>query len=324
MYRVLRSLPTSTVRQARNIWYRYGIFWLGAIAVGLVAVMYARLIDWGYNDFRALQHQHVWLPLLLTPAVAAVSVGLTRKFFRGSEGSGIPQVIAVLHSPPGLGAPVVVARHSLREDRHLVSCDSRRLHDRPRRPDRAGRRGNDVPPATPVSALERAHRTAACAGGRGGGIVGGIQIRLLRGLCSAIEELMRSFEARTSGVLITAIILAGIRRAGSEWQLHVFRHDRDRLAFSQSAGGRGSADGGRDGARGRGILLAAAQHREVDPCPIAHDARAAARRVRSAVRAGHRGDRTHFRRHDLWQRLCRSARPARRTQQLSPAYPFLS
>ena len=104
MYRVLRSLPASTVRQARDIWYRYGIFWLGAIAVGLVAVMYARLIDWGYNEFRTLQHEHVWLPLILTPAVAAVSVGLTRKFFRGSEGSGIPQVIAVLHSPPGLGA----------------------------------------------------------------------------------------------------------------------------------------------------------------------------------------------------------------------------
>ncbi len=35
----------------------------------------------------------------VTPAAAALCVFVTRTFFRGSEGSGIPQVIAVLHSP---------------------------------------------------------------------------------------------------------------------------------------------------------------------------------------------------------------------------------
>ena len=35
---------------------------------------------------------------IITPAVAALAVWLTRKFFRGAEGSGIPQVIATLHS----------------------------------------------------------------------------------------------------------------------------------------------------------------------------------------------------------------------------------
>ena len=42
MIRVLRSLPIVTVRRARSLWRRYGIFWLGAIAVGLVAVLYAQ------------------------------------------------------------------------------------------------------------------------------------------------------------------------------------------------------------------------------------------------------------------------------------------
>ncbi|CAH2798033.1 MAG: hypothetical protein CBARDCOR_5510 [uncultured Caballeronia sp.] len=43
--------------------------------------MYAKLIDWGYNAFRAVQHEHVWLPLILTPAGAALSVWLTESSF---------------------------------------------------------------------------------------------------------------------------------------------------------------------------------------------------------------------------------------------------
>ncbi|MET5020656.1 chloride channel protein, partial [Burkholderia pseudomallei] len=35
-----------------------------------------------------------------TPAIAALSVWLTRRFIRGAEGSGIPQVIASLHAQP--------------------------------------------------------------------------------------------------------------------------------------------------------------------------------------------------------------------------------
>ncbi len=94
-------LSSSIVRRARRLWRQYGVFWLGAIAVGLVAVLYARLIDWGYGEFRTMQQLHVWAPLIVTPAVAALAVWLTRTFFRGAEGSGIPQVIATLHARPG-------------------------------------------------------------------------------------------------------------------------------------------------------------------------------------------------------------------------------
>jgi H+/Cl- antiporter ClcA len=99
--RAFPPLSSSLARRTRRLWRQYGVFWLGAIAVGLVAVLYARLIDFGYGEFRAMQHRHIWLPLFVTPAVAALSVWLTRKFFRGSEGSGIPQVIATLHAKPG-------------------------------------------------------------------------------------------------------------------------------------------------------------------------------------------------------------------------------
>src|SRR5260370_8986775 len=97
MPRTMLPGPSRVMRRARQIWRRYGIFWLGAIAVGLVAVLYARLIAWGYDAFRTMQHRHAWLPLIVTPAVPASAVWITRRFFRGAEGSGIPQVIATLH-----------------------------------------------------------------------------------------------------------------------------------------------------------------------------------------------------------------------------------
>ena len=213
MKRVLSSLPRLTVRRARSIWYRYGIFWVGAIVVGLVAVLYARLIDWGYNTFRALQHDHVWLPLILTPAVAALSVWLTRKFFRGSEGSGIPQVIAVLHSPPGLGTRllspgIVVAKigisflailggFTIGREGPTVQVGAALMYNLRRLFPRSNAR------------IERQLVLAGAAAGLSAAFN-----TPLAGIVFAIEELTRSFEARTSGVLITAIILAGIVALG--------------------------------------------------------------------------------------------------------------
>jgi hypothetical protein len=37
------------LQHARRLWLHYGVFWLGAIATGLVAVFYAKLIDIGYD-----------------------------------------------------------------------------------------------------------------------------------------------------------------------------------------------------------------------------------------------------------------------------------
>jgi H+/Cl- antiporter ClcA len=213
MYRALKSLPRLTIVRARSIWRRYGIFWLGAVAVGLVAVLYARMIDWGYNVFRSVQHEHAWLPLLLTPAVAALSVWLTRKFFRGSEGSGIPQVIAVLHSPPGAGArllspAILFAKIGIsflailggltigREGPTVQVGAAMMFHLRRLFPRSNARIERQLVLAGAAAGLSAAFNTP------------------LAGIVFAIEELTRSFEARTSGVLITAIILAGIVALG--------------------------------------------------------------------------------------------------------------
>lgn len=85
------------IQRGRRLWLHYGVFWLGAIAAGLLAVLYAQLIGIGYNTFLRFATRYWWLPVLVTPTIGATGVWLTRRYFPGAEGSGIPQVIATLH-----------------------------------------------------------------------------------------------------------------------------------------------------------------------------------------------------------------------------------
>ena len=214
MSRAPLPLTSNIARRARRLWRQYGIFWLGAIAVGLVAVLYARLIDWGYDAFRTIRHQYVWLPLVLTPAIGAASVWLTRTFFRGSEGSGIPQVIATLHANTSntglrlltfriLAGKIVVSFLAIlggftigREGPTVqvgaaLMFNLRRLYPRSN------------------AQIERQLVLAGAAAGLSAAFN-----TPLAGIVFAIEELTRSFESRASGVLITAIIIAGVIALG--------------------------------------------------------------------------------------------------------------
>jgi H+/Cl- antiporter ClcA len=208
-------LLSSTIgRRLRRLWRQYGIFWLGAIAVGLTAVLYARLIDLGYNTFLDLQKQHRWLTLLLTPAVAAASAWLTRKLFPGAEGSGIPQVIATLHTnTSAAGERLLTFRILL--GKILVSFLAILGGFT------IGREGPTVQVGAALmfnlrrlyprsnALIERQLVLAGAAAGLSAAFN-----TPLAGIVFAIEELTRSFEARASGVLITAIIIAGVIALG--------------------------------------------------------------------------------------------------------------
>jgi H+/Cl- antiporter ClcA len=71
-------------REARKSWLNYGVLWVGAVLVGLAAVLFA---NWT-NDVLALFLRWIegraWLALLITPTLTAVAVWLTRTLFRGS------------------------------------------------------------------------------------------------------------------------------------------------------------------------------------------------------------------------------------------------
>ena len=77
-------------------WKRRLIFWIGAISVALAAILFAVASEWADNSFHKLLGVSPYLPLLITPLGFALIVYLTRKYFPGSQGSGIPQTIAAL------------------------------------------------------------------------------------------------------------------------------------------------------------------------------------------------------------------------------------
>ena len=74
-------------------WRMRLVVWGGAVAVGLVSVAFA----WAANRATELFHHlliYPWLAFILTPGTFVLSTWLARRFFPGSQGSGIPQAIA--------------------------------------------------------------------------------------------------------------------------------------------------------------------------------------------------------------------------------------
>ncbi|SAK43201.1 Cl-channel, voltage gated [Caballeronia pedi] len=212
--RIPGFIDRRTILRGRRLWLHYGVFWIGAVATGLIAVMYARLIDFGYDAFLRANARYWWLPLLLTPAIGALSVWLTRRFFPGSEGSGIPQVIATLHDKRDLGPRLLTLR--ILVGKIFVSFLSILGGFT------IGREGPTIHVGAALMYSLRRFYPARLRSIRGGalerklalaGAAAGLSAAFnapLAGVVFAIEELTRSFEARTSGVLITAIIFAGI------------------------------------------------------------------------------------------------------------------
>jgi H+/Cl- antiporter ClcA len=82
-------------------WFRHMLFWGGAVGVGLAATAFALSSDQAQRLFRHVVAISPWLPLLLTPLTLAGVAALTQRYFKGAEGSGIPQTIAAIHMPEG-------------------------------------------------------------------------------------------------------------------------------------------------------------------------------------------------------------------------------
>ena len=204
--RQLRRMPLLSRRQ----WTRRVAFWGGALLVGAGAVAFAALADHTSALFLAVVAGRPWLPFLLAPAGLAVSVLLTRTLFPGAQGSGIPQVIAALHmqTPERIDAvlSVRIAVGKVLLTLLGLACGAS-----------IGREGPTVQVgATIMHVLGRvlrlprqdAYRAMVLAGGAAG--VAAAFNTPLAGVVFGIEELSHSFESRTAGTVLTAVIIAGI------------------------------------------------------------------------------------------------------------------
>jgi H+/Cl- antiporter ClcA len=196
---------------SRRIWQTRIVFFAGALLVGLSATVVALGSDLSSHWFSQMTEGRPWLPFIITPLGLMTIIYLTRTFFVGAEGSGIPQVIVALrqnrekHLRYRLLSIRIAIGKALMIFLGLLSGAS------------IGREGPTIHIAASISfALTRFARFPHYDVGRGlilaGGAAGlaGAFNTPLAGIVFAIEELARNFESKTSGTILTAVIVSGL------------------------------------------------------------------------------------------------------------------
>ena len=200
--------------RSRRLLLQVGLPWGAALLVGLVSVLYAELSTDASSAFLRLIAGRAWLAFVITPAMTVLALFLTRRWFTGSEGSGIPQVIAALHAPREqeedtlmrrlFGLRVIVGKIVVSLIGLLGGLT-------------IGREGPTVHIGAAIMAETRRfypHRNAQLErrlllAGAAAGLSAAFNTPLA-GIIFAIEELARDFESRTNGIMITAVVFSGL------------------------------------------------------------------------------------------------------------------
>lgn len=194
-----------------RLWWARSVVVLVAILAGLTVVGFTWLTEHALALFFAGLARWWWAPLVWTPLCTALIVWCTQRFAAGAGGSGIPQVIAALDpamEPARLGrfvslklsvAKIVLTAWGLLAGLSL------------------GREGPSVQIAAgimlqarrfmPKRSAVNAHSLLVAGGAAG---IAAAFNTPLAGVMFAIEELARAPEQRNSGLIIAAIVLAGV------------------------------------------------------------------------------------------------------------------
>ncbi|MBI1395752.1 MAG: chloride channel protein [Betaproteobacteria bacterium] len=195
-------------------WRARFIVWLGGLGVAGAAMVFAVGAEYMHELFKGIVHISPYLPLIISPLGLASIVLITRRFFYGSEGSGIPQTIAALGIEDqkivkqALGLKIALGKIFLTLLAMLSGAS-------------VGREGPTVQVGAAImynlgrlsrNRSRRMQRGLILAGGAAG--VAAAFNTPLAGVVFAIEEMNRSFEARANGVILTAVILSGIVSVG--------------------------------------------------------------------------------------------------------------
>lgn len=192
-----------------DAWVGRLVVWFAAATAGLVVVIFAKATEHANTIFFSLQKSYWWLPLIITPVAGVLIVWLTRLWFAGAGGSGIPQTIAAINSSdvslPRLVSVKLALGKIVLGTGALAAGFS------------AGREGPSVQVgASIMHAFSRylpagfsVHPRQLILAGGAAGISAAFNTPLA-GIVFAIEELGRKFEQKTNGVVITAIVLSGL------------------------------------------------------------------------------------------------------------------
>ncbi|MHB1615944.1 MAG: chloride channel protein [Metallibacterium sp.] len=195
-------------------WRRRLVLWSGGILVGLIAVAFMKLTNLAYATFAEIIAGRAWAALLITPPSFVVIVWYITRHMPDARGGGIAEVIAAQDeqnhalSERLVSARMVLAKFLLTPLALLTGASIG--NEGPSVQIGAGimytlgkRFGFDDPKAAARFIL---------AGG-GAGLAAAFNAPLA-GVVFAIEELAGTFEHRLSGILIAAVLFAGVVSLG--------------------------------------------------------------------------------------------------------------
>ena len=178
--------------------------------VGIAAAIFAIASEYANDVFKQIISISPYLPFVLTPSLLMLVAFLTNRYFPGSQGSGIPQAIAALHRRQHtvrtalISWRIAIGKILLTLLGLLAGAS-------------IGREGPTVHVGASIMfSLGKWARFPFHYMDRGlilAGSAAGIAAAFntpLAGIVFAIEEMSRSFEQKTSGTILTAVVLAGI------------------------------------------------------------------------------------------------------------------
>src|SRR5690348_6896543 len=206
MTNILPARFMRTVRVRSAHWQRRALFLVGGITVGAAAVGLALAADWVQAEFAHLVTRWRYASLFVTPLGFALSVYLTNRFFQNSQGSGIPQAIAARElddqDARGRLVSIRIAIGKILLTLLGLLCGAS-----------AGREGPTVQVGASIMfAIGRfspRRQPGLILAGAAAGVAAAFNTPLA-GIVFGIEEMSRAFETRTSGLIIAAVIAAGL------------------------------------------------------------------------------------------------------------------
>ena len=192
-----------------SLWKTHLVFWLGAILVGLATIALTLGSERASELFKTLHQEYLLYSFIFTPVCLTLLAWVTIRFFPGAERSGVPQVKAALqpnqsdNERPLLGLRISAGKLLLSIGGILsgasVGLGGPAIHIGASLMSYFGRFANFAP-----HYLEKGLIIAGSSAG-----FAAIFSAPLAGIVFAIEEMSRSLEEKTSGLILTAVIFAG-------------------------------------------------------------------------------------------------------------------
>lgn len=183
---------------------------LGAITIGLAALLFAKLADSASGLFDGLVHWRWWAPLVVTPSAFAVITWMTRRFAPEAAGSGIPQVIAAADDPKRALDRLISLKTAIFKGVFTVVALLSGAS--------VGREGPTVQISAAIlgwytRAFRAPMRASMIIAGGAAGVAAAFNTPLA-GVTFAIEELADAYEQRVALLVMTTILIAGIVSLG--------------------------------------------------------------------------------------------------------------